>query len=109
MLVITFDTNQYNFVMAGEESYFLLQLSDGSKIMLHDRCLHRGGPLHLGRWDCNDGCLVCPWHETRYSEKALRRRAIPMVCRNGMATAIVEGVEDTPVRLLKKTILANPC
>ena len=108
MLVITFDTTEYNFIIAGEKSYFLLQLSDGSKILLHDRCLHRGGPLHLGHWDNDTKCLVCPWHQTKYSEKALRRRAIPLICRNGQATAVLDESQDVSVRLLKKTILVNP-
>ena len=108
MLVMTFDTAKYNFIIAGEKSYFLLQLSDGSRILLHDRCLHRGGPLHLGDWDDETRCLVCPWHQTRYPEKALRKRAIPLVCRNGQATAILYELPDAPVCLIKKTILVNP-
>ncbi|HYP26489.1 MAG TPA: Rieske (2Fe-2S) protein [Blastocatellia bacterium] len=109
MLVITFDTTEYNFIIAGEESYFLLQLSDGSKILLRDRCPHRGGPLHLGHWDNDAGCLVCPWHQSRYQEKTLRKRAIPLVCRNGQATAILDELPDVPVRLLRKKILVKPC
>ena len=108
MLVITFDTAECNFIIAGEKSYFILQLPDGSKIMLDDRCLHRGGPLHLGDWDNDAKCLVCPWHQTKYPEKALRKRAIPLVCQNGQATAILDESPDAPVRLLKKTILVNP-
>jgi len=108
VLVITFDTAECNFIIAGEKSYFILQLSDGSKIMLDDRCLHRGGPLHLGDWDNDAKCLVCPWHQTKYPEKALRKRAIPLVCQNGQATAILDESPDAPVRLLKKTILVNP-
>ena len=109
MIVVTFDTAKYNFIVAGEKSYFLLQLPDGGKILLHDRCLHRGGPLHLGHWDDGRKCLVCPWHQSKYTERTLRRLAIPLVCRNGQATAILDEVPDTPVHLLKKTILVNPC
>lgn len=107
MKVITFDATRYNFIIAGEKSYFLLQLSDGSKVLLHDRCLHRGGPLHLGHWDNGSKCLVCPWHQSKYSEKTLRKIAIPLVCRNGRATAILDEESDTPVCILKKTILVN--
>lgn len=29
---------------------------------LHDRCTHRGGPLHKGA--VNDGTVTCPWHQS---------------------------------------------
>jgi nitrite reductase/ring-hydroxylating ferredoxin subunit/uncharacterized membrane protein len=31
---------------------------------LLDRCAHQGGPLHEGVID--DGCVICPWHSSRY-------------------------------------------
>ncbi|MBA2637847.1 MAG: Rieske (2Fe-2S) protein [Solirubrobacterales bacterium] len=31
---------------------------------LADRCTHRGAPLHEGRIE--DGCIVCPWHGSRF-------------------------------------------
>ena len=31
---------------------------------LLERCAHQGGPLHEGRIE--DGCVVCPWHSSRY-------------------------------------------
>lgn len=108
MLVVTFDTTRYNFIIAGEKNFFLFQLSDGSRVLIHDRCLHRGGPLHLGHWDNDKKCLVCPWHQSKYSEKALRKLAIPLICRNGQATAILDELPEVHVRFLKKTILVNP-
>lgn len=36
----------------------------GSLYALLDRCAHQGGPLHEGRVE--DGCVVCPWHSSRY-------------------------------------------
>ena len=36
----------------------------GSLYALLDRCAHQGGPLHEGR--IADGCVVCPWHSSRY-------------------------------------------
>ena len=109
MVVVSFDPSQHNFIRAGEDSYFLLLLPDGSPVMLHDRCLHRGGPLHLGEWDEGRGCLVCPWHQTRYPEKTIKKRAIPMVYRDTRATIVLDVPPDTVIQLLKKTILAMPC
>jgi nitrite reductase/ring-hydroxylating ferredoxin subunit len=36
----------------------------GTVYALLERCAHQGGPLHEGRID--DGCIVCPWHSSRY-------------------------------------------
>jgi nitrite reductase/ring-hydroxylating ferredoxin subunit len=36
----------------------------GSVYALLERCAHQGGPLHEGRIE--DGCVVCPWHSSRY-------------------------------------------
>lgn len=36
----------------------------GALYALLERCAHQGGPLHEGRIE--DGCVVCPWHSSRY-------------------------------------------
>jgi nitrite reductase/ring-hydroxylating ferredoxin subunit/uncharacterized membrane protein len=38
----------------------LLVRSGGRVHAIHDRCSHRGGPLHEG--EVADGCVTCPWH-----------------------------------------------
>jgi nitrite reductase/ring-hydroxylating ferredoxin subunit/uncharacterized membrane protein len=43
----------------------LLLVKDGAVVhALHDTCAHAGGPLHEGR--LVDGCIECPWHQSRY-------------------------------------------
>lgn len=42
----------------------LLIRHQGELRALSDRCTHRGGPLHEG--DIEDGCVVCPWHGSRF-------------------------------------------
>jgi nitrite reductase/ring-hydroxylating ferredoxin subunit/uncharacterized membrane protein len=43
----------------------LLLVKDGEQIhALHDTCAHAGAPLHEGR--LVDGCIECPWHQSRY-------------------------------------------
>jgi nitrite reductase/ring-hydroxylating ferredoxin subunit len=42
----------------------LLVRQGGSLYALLDRCAHQGGPLHEGRVE--DGCVICPWHSSRY-------------------------------------------
>ena len=106
MLVLTFDPTEFNFIKAGDDSYFLLRFADGSLVLYNDYCAHRGGPLHLGHWDREHSCLVCPWHGTKYSEKVLRRHARPLIQRSGHVTVILDADPSTPVRLVKKNILA---
>lgn len=42
----------------------LLVRTDGQLYAIADRCSHRGGPLHEGEF--TDGCIVCPWHYTKF-------------------------------------------
>ncbi len=106
MQVVTFDPGEFNFVVAGEISYFLMRFADGSLVLYNDCCDHRGGPLHLGHWDKDAKCLVCPWHQSKYSEKVLRRQAKPLIQRSGSVTAVLDIEPSIPVQLVKKSILA---
>jgi nitrite reductase (NADH) small subunit len=106
MLVVTFDPEEFNFIRAGETSYFLFRFSDGSLVLYKDYCDHRGGPLHLGHWSDDGKCLVCPWHGSKYPEKVLRSRGKPLIQRPGRVTAVLDADPATSVRLIKKTILA---
>ena len=108
MLVVTFDPEQFNFITAGEDSFFLLRLPDGSLVMYNDSCDHRGGPLHLGHWDAGAQCLVCPWHATKYSAKVLRNRGTPLIERSGRVTVVLDASSSTQAQLVRKTILAQP-
>jgi nitrite reductase/ring-hydroxylating ferredoxin subunit/uncharacterized membrane protein len=43
----------------------LLLVKEGAALhALHDTCAHAGAPLHEGR--IVDGCIECPWHQSRY-------------------------------------------
>lgn len=43
----------------------LLAQHEGQLVALVDRCTHRGAPLHEGT--VVDGCIQCPWHESRFA------------------------------------------
>jgi nitrite reductase/ring-hydroxylating ferredoxin subunit/uncharacterized membrane protein len=43
----------------------LLARIGGDVHAIHDRCTHRGGPLHEG--ELSGGCVTCPWHGSRFS------------------------------------------
>jgi len=42
----------------------LLVRTGGQLYAIADRCTHRGAPLHEGEF--SDGCIVCPWHYTKF-------------------------------------------
>ena len=42
----------------------LTRLAGGKVVAMADRCTHRGAPLHDG--ELVDGCIVCPWHQSRF-------------------------------------------
>jgi nitrite reductase/ring-hydroxylating ferredoxin subunit len=42
----------------------LLVRTGGQLHAIADRCTHRGGPLHEG--ELSDGCIVCPWHDSKF-------------------------------------------
>ena len=106
MLVLTFNPDEFNFIKAGASSYFLLRFADGSLVLYDDCCDHRGWPLHLGEWDNDVKCLVCPWHRSKYPEKVLRQQAKPLIQRSGRVTAVLDMDPSTPINLVKKNILA---
>jgi nitrite reductase/ring-hydroxylating ferredoxin subunit len=59
---------------AGQQSILLVR--QGTTIhALHDLCAHAGGPLSGGR--IVDGCIECPWHQSRYELTTGRRKAGP--------------------------------
>lgn len=43
----------------------LTRTAEGGVVALADRCTHRGAPLHDG--ELVDGCLVCPWHGSKFA------------------------------------------
>lgn len=44
---------------------------------LHDQCAHAGGPLSGGR--VVDGCIECPWHQSRFDLATGRHRRGPAI------------------------------
>lgn len=56
-------TEQPMCVDAGGVAVLLVRES-GEIRALSDRCTHRGGPLHEG--NIEGGCVVCPWHGSRF-------------------------------------------
>jgi nitrite reductase/ring-hydroxylating ferredoxin subunit len=56
----------------------LALVREGETVLaLHDTCAHAGGPLSGGTIE--DGCLVCPWHFSKYRLTDGRARRGPTV------------------------------
>lgn len=109
MLIVEIDHERDSYLLVGELPYFLLKTAPGRVLVCPDRCPHRGGPLHLGRRDCQTGALTCPWHEATYPLPALARLSAPAVSRGTLTTAVFELPEDTPVHRRPRRIVANDC
>ena len=107
MRVVTFNPNEHNFIIIGQDSYFILQTDEGENLLSRNRCSHKGGPLHLGRWDCIRQQLVCPWHEQAYAKKHLQKTALPSIFRSDRVTAVIDESGDGCFDLYRTTVLAN--
>jgi nitrite reductase (NADH) small subunit len=107
MRVVSFDTQEVNYLIVASEPYFVLRERDGQSLVTHDRCPHRGGPLHLGMWDSKTRSLRCPWHGTAFTHMALSRRAVPSVRTGAWLTVVLPVSPDSPVELSKRQVLAN--
>jgi hypothetical protein len=101
---VRLDLAEHNTVLAGEDRYFVFHSPAGTALVL-DRCPHRGGPLSLGAVEPGHRRLICPWHHTRVSCAALRRRAVPAVRTGQRMMAYLPAAE--PVRVTRRRVLAN--
>lgn len=107
MTVVRFDASEHNTVLVGDDRYFLFR-SEARLFLVHDKCPHRGGPLSLGRVSADGKRLICPWHGTRVSCAALRRRSLPMVRSGTSIVACIPGEAGAvPVSFARRRILAN--
>ncbi len=107
MLVVDLDRDDHNYVMVGDEPFFLFETASDKAVICPDRCPHRGGPLHLGTRDCGTHALTCPWHHMVFMEGALVRRGVPSVSTGSRISAVFPVDPETPVYLQKRRIIAN--
>ncbi|MFK7866633.1 MAG: Rieske 2Fe-2S domain-containing protein [Alphaproteobacteria bacterium] len=64
--------------VVGKSRYFLYP-DPQRPMVLNAKCPHRGGPLHLGTFDCANHSITCPWHRIKYKQKQLERSSMPAV------------------------------
>lgn len=112
--VIVMDLSRHNTVMVGHDRYFVLD-SDGRRLLVRDRCPHRGGPLSLARVTPDGRRLSCPWHGTKVGVAAVQRTCLPMVRSGDEAVVVLPDHADgadggdgpPPVSVIRKEVLAN--
>lgn len=75
---ITFDRDEFNIVVMGEQEFFTLPIA-GRVHVIPSQCPHRGGPLRLG--EVRGDRIVCPWHGTAVPIAFCGKRALPIVFR----------------------------
>lgn len=108
MLIVRFDMEQTNFLIAGKDTYFLLMGEAGQRMLVNGQCAHRGGPLHLACLDRAHHTLICPWHETRIGVRKLIESAIPMIRVDEQATALLPVPSETETQLMRRRIGLPP-
>lgn len=107
MLVLELSMDSENYVVVEDEPFFLLEVSDGRVVVTRDKCPHRGGPLHLGKWNERTSSLACPWHGTCFTEMALCGRSVPSVRSGRQVTAVFPVSSDAGFRRYKRMVIAN--
>jgi nitrite reductase (NADH) small subunit len=107
MPVVRFQPEEVNLLESEGRRYFVFSLDGHTFFLVGADCPHRGGPLHLGRWDARACAIRCPWHDRAIPLAALRQRAVPVVWRRDGAVAVLPGQEAGPVLLRHRQVLAR--
>lgn len=107
MPVIRFDPTLSNFLIHGDRRFFLMS-SGNQTFLVGDNCPHRGGPLHLGYFDCQNSVIVCPWHNLAVSTHRLQQCAMPFVWRNDCAVAVLPEAKLKSLAFKHRHIWATP-
>ncbi|MDJ0797775.1 MAG: Rieske 2Fe-2S domain-containing protein [Calothrix sp. MO_167.B12] len=106
MPVVKFDPHLSNFLMHGDRRFFLTSL-DNSIFLVADNCPHRGGPLHLGYFNCQKNTITCPWHGLVVSTNRLQQNAMPLVWRNDIAIAVLPQTKPQSIAFQHRHLLAT--
>ncbi|OGT37400.1 MAG: hypothetical protein A3F11_07225 [Gammaproteobacteria bacterium RIFCSPHIGHO2_12_FULL_37_14] len=79
MKILHFDSKEYNFITIDKNKYFIFKGINGKNVIIPDHCPHRGGPLHLGKWDEKKEAIICPWHRIACKKQYLIHNGLPAV------------------------------
>jgi nitrite reductase (NADH) small subunit len=101
MSIVSFEPTSGILLIQGNTRYFFSKVGS-IHYLFPGNCPHRGGPLHLGNYNCSNNTIVCPWHELEVPIEKLRRLAIPLISRKESAVAILPQPSTEPI-VIKKT------
>lgn len=79
--------------------------SGAERSVLSDRCSHRGAPLSDGTVE--DGCVVCPWHASRFDVATGEVRRGPAVADQPVYEHMVDGGDLLVRRSEPRTLRTN--
>jgi hypothetical protein len=79
MFKVTINCKEAMGFRLDRDAYFLVQVNEHSTIAVKSRCLHRGGPLHLGCFDEQRKVVICPWHRSQNDIGRLRQLQLPSI------------------------------
>ncbi|HYY43756.1 MAG TPA: Rieske (2Fe-2S) protein, partial [Actinomycetota bacterium] len=83
-------------VQAGDVPVMVVR-DKGEIKALANRCTHRGGPLNEGRID--DGCVVCPWHQSTFDLSTGEIRRGPAASpQPAFETRVIDGAVQVRVK-----------
>jgi nitrite reductase (NADH) small subunit len=98
MSVVKFRLVHGTLITQGSDKYMLSTIKS-NYFLLKAKCPHRGGPLHLGNLSSDKLSVICPWHDLEVSISQLQNSAVPMVCRDNLAIAILPQDASIPVEV----------
>jgi nitrite reductase (NADH) small subunit len=96
MLVLTFAASGKNNCVTVAGTPFIYARTELGSFVMRALCPHRGGPLHLARFEPGRARLICPWHERATSMSKALRSGIPAARRGNTVTAVFPHPADCP-------------
>ena len=100
----SFDERDGRLIVDGGRRYYVFRASSGRRAIVPDACPHRGGPLHMGRWDPEGDCLACPWHRRSLKQRPLLAKSLPAIASGSRWTVALPGEGTLTVRLIRREV-----
>ncbi|WP_089657406.1 Rieske (2Fe-2S) protein [Franzmannia pantelleriensis] len=96
-----------NFLIVGDDRYFLLTVANGVPIFVPDRCPHRGGPLHLGKFVEDGRKIKCPWHRYCWRKESIERKFLPVIVNRQCLTLAIpkNGNKEMKIKEIHKAFM----
>jgi hypothetical protein len=105
MTVIHLDHSS-NFIDLDDEVFLVLRNGSNACHVVAGKCVHRGGPLHLGHVDETGRSIVCPWHKNKTNIARLVANELPAISVPGRVTVVINSeTDEVPAAYRRKMLL----